>query len=215
LGANPIGLAIKTKLLGVSVAVVLLSISATAKANTVYSWESTCTFGCTGTATAILTLAAGSPFNFDPGGPPSHVVSDFISFQYTSSNGTYFLDNSPPGLYAQGYVQPNGGRVVFLENDEFGPQTSGTPLFQFVVFNNFASGDSWNFLVGRYGEDTCLSSDCSSSIYDVHDGGGVSSFSEISSVNGVPEPSTWAMMLIGFAGLGFAFWQSRRRVSFV
>ena len=31
--------------------------------------------------------------------------------------------------------------------------------------------------------------------------------------NGVPEPSTWAMMLIGFAGLGFAFRQSRRKVS--
>jgi hypothetical protein len=31
--------------------------------------------------------------------------------------------------------------------------------------------------------------------------------------SGVPEPSTWAMMLLGFAGLGFAFMQSRRRVS--
>jgi CHRD domain/PEP-CTERM motif len=29
----------------------------------------------------------------------------------------------------------------------------------------------------------------------------------------VPEPSTWAMLLIGFAGLGFAFRQSRRKVS--
>jgi hypothetical protein len=28
----------------------------------------------------------------------------------------------------------------------------------------------------------------------------------------VPEPATWAMMLIGFAGLGFAFRQSRRKV---
>ena len=28
----------------------------------------------------------------------------------------------------------------------------------------------------------------------------------------VPEPSTWAMMLIGFVGLGFAFRQSRRKV---
>ena len=27
----------------------------------------------------------------------------------------------------------------------------------------------------------------------------------------VPEPSTWAMMLLGFAGLGFAFRQSRRK----
>ena len=25
-----------------------------------------------------------------------------------------------------------------------------------------------------------------------------------------PEPSTWAMMLIGFAGLGFFSWRSRR-----
>ena len=30
----------------------------------------------------------------------------------------------------------------------------------------------------------------------------------------IPEPSTWAMMLIGFAGLAFAFRQSRRKVSF-
>jgi hypothetical protein len=30
--------------------------------------------------------------------------------------------------------------------------------------------------------------------------------------SGVPEPATWAMMLIGFAGLGFAFRQSRRKV---
>jgi hypothetical protein len=30
---------------------------------------------------------------------------------------------------------------------------------------------------------------------------------------GVPEPSTWAMMLLGFAGLGFAFRRSRRKVA--
>jgi hypothetical protein len=29
-----------------------------------------------------------------------------------------------------------------------------------------------------------------------------------------PEPSTWAMMLLGFAGLGFAFRQSRRKAPF-
>jgi hypothetical protein len=31
----------------------------------------------------------------------------------------------------------------------------------------------------------------------------------------VPEPSTWAMMLLGFLGLGLAFKQSRRKVSMV
>jgi PEP-CTERM motif len=32
-------------------------------------------------------------------------------------------------------------------------------------------------------------------------------------VSGVPEPGTWAMMLLGFVGLGFAFRQSRRKLS--
>jgi hypothetical protein len=30
----------------------------------------------------------------------------------------------------------------------------------------------------------------------------------------VPAPSTWAMLSIGFAGLGFAFRQSRRKAPF-
>jgi uncharacterized protein (TIGR03118 family) len=33
-------------------------------------------------------------------------------------------------------------------------------------------------------------------------------------ISAVPEPSTWGMMLIGFAGLGFAFRQSRCKASF-
>jgi hypothetical protein len=32
-------------------------------------------------------------------------------------------------------------------------------------------------------------------------------------IPGVPEPSIWAMMLLGFAGLGFVFKRSRRKVS--
>jgi hypothetical protein len=36
----------------------------------------------------------------------------------------------------------------------------------------------------------------------------------VTGVSAVPEPATWAMMLLGFAGLGFAFRQSRRKVSF-
>ena len=73
LGVNPTGLAIKTKLLGVAVTVGLLSFSATSKANVVYDWQGTCTLGCTGTATGVLTLTDGaSPFNFG--------LLNFISF---------------------------------------------------------------------------------------------------------------------------------------
>ena len=42
--------------------------------------------------------------------------------------------------------------------------------------------------------------------------GCIAVFSDVATA--VPEPSTWAMMLIGFLGLGFAFRQSRRKVSF-
>jgi hypothetical protein len=38
--------------------------------------------------------------------------------------------------------------------------------------------------------------------------------SGLSFTPGVPEPATWGMMLLGFVGLGFAFRQSRRKVSF-
>jgi hypothetical protein len=42
---------------------------------------------------------------------------------------------------------------------------------------------------------------------------GTLTFSASSVTPGVPEPSTWAMMLVGFAGLGFAFRRSRRKVA--
>jgi hypothetical protein len=29
-------------------------------------------------------------------------------------------------------------------------------------------------------------------------------------IDAAPEPSTWAMMLLGFAGLGFAGWRASR-----
>jgi hypothetical protein len=44
------------------------------------------------------------------------------------------------------------------------------------------------------------------------DGG--ESFFLVSATSAVPEPSTWGMMLLGFVGLGFAFRQTRRKVSF-
>jgi PEP-CTERM motif len=44
--------------------------------------------------------------------------------------------------------------------------------------------------------------------------GGHSGLVGASLVSGVPEPSTWAMIVLGFLGLGVVFRQSRRKVSF-
>jgi hypothetical protein len=51
---------------------------------------------------------------------------------------------------------------------------------------------------------------------DVAGGGGTGNTGNIGGgvVAGVPEPATWGMMLLGFVGLGFAFRQQRRKVSF-
>ena len=35
------------------------------------------------------------------------------------------------------------------------------------------------------------------------------------SITAVPEPSTWAMMLLGFAGLGYAGWRGSRKAGSV
>jgi hypothetical protein len=57
------------------------------------------------------------------------------------------------------------------------------------------------------GVGTCLAGGCGETV------SGAPPFALIDSValNGVPEPSTWAMMLLGFAGLGYAGLRNRRR----
>jgi hypothetical protein len=59
------------------------------------------------------------------------------------------------------------------------------------------------------GVGTCLAGSCGETE------SGAPPFALIDSValNGVPEPSTWVMMLVGFAGLGYAGLRSRRRAA--
>jgi PEP-CTERM motif len=68
-----------------------------------------------------------------------------------------------------------------------------------------------------YHTETCFGVGGSDCIGDPNGGAGAGSqlftVSENVTVS-VPEPSTWALMLIGFAGQGFVFRQSRRKMSF-
>jgi hypothetical protein len=45
-------------------------------------------------------------------------------------------------------------------------------------------------------------------------GAALTGFIAATPISAVPEPATWGMMLLGFIGLGFAFRQSRRKISF-
>jgi PEP-CTERM motif len=75
-----------------------------------------------------------------------------------------------------------------------------------MLFTATSANETLSFL----GISTCLSGGCGPTV------SGAPPFVLLDNVSmsAVPEPATWAMMLLGFAGLGFAFRQSRRKVSF-
>jgi hypothetical protein len=109
--------------------------SSVAQADNVYDWKGTCTLGCTGTATGVLTLANGaSPYNFS--------ASQFLSFQFTSSSGSFFLDDTSPYLNAVGGSGTGSAGCnisncssLVLEQNAFGPNT--LPLWQFLSGSYF------------------------------------------------------------------------------
>jgi hypothetical protein len=135
-----------------------------ARAATVYEWQGTCTLGCMGTATGVLTLADGaSPFDF--------TAPDFISYEYTSSSGSFFLSNSSPYLNAQGGISNPEGPYILLEENAFGANT--LPLWQFVFYNSAVlpitlstEPGGWQFLIGSYFYQ-CLDPECRTWTNDV------------------------------------------------
>lgn len=172
----------------------------------VFVWQGQCTLGCTGNANGVLNLADGvSPLNFNSGG--GFPNADFISFEYTSSSGSFFLNNTSPYLYAMGY-----GSGVLLEENGQGPNT--LPLQQFS-YNTAAiptltlapEAGAWQFLFGSYAY-TCLDPQCAAWTNDVIRNVGV--MGEFTPAAAVPEPATWLMMLLGFVGLALLTRQRRR-----
>ena len=60
------------------------------------------------------------------------------------------------------------------------------------------------FTGGTITGEAVVTHDLGVEIYAVNSGG---------SITTVPEPSTWAMMLLGFAGLAYAGWRGSRRTA--
>ena len=164
----------------------------TARADIVFDFSGTCTSGCTGTATGVLTLtnafmfgrpgSAGPNSNFNPG----ITTSNFISFQYTSSDFDVLVTDPVQPFGVSGALDQNGSlraNEFFIEgspssgktNIDFELQDIGTGQF---VFANFVPSLTEDVVIGG-------------------------SFGPAVVTTAVPEPSTWAMMLLGFAGIGF------------
>jgi PEP-CTERM motif len=189
-------------LLGVAALLALLPVASSTAS--VFNWEGgICTLGCTGTATGVLTLAdGGTPFSFE--------ASNFVSFQFTSSSGTFTWDNTSSYLAAQGGGWAGSGLLV--DENAYGPHSS-LPLVQFD-FNTVANPTltlspdvgSWQLLVGSYAW-TCINPECSAWTNDVVRNVGVGGVFTAA----VPEPSTWAMSLIGFVGIGFLAYRRKSK----
>jgi hypothetical protein len=85
--------------------------------------------------------------------------------------------------------------------------TDGTFNFDLGTIGNGQSGFTVNAINGEVINSLTLTDST----------GGILSFEHNrieTAVAAVPEPATWGMMLLGFVGLGFAFRQHRRKVSF-
>jgi hypothetical protein len=95
--------------------------------------------------------------------------------------------------YSNPVLNADGGNHIYSTSATAGQISPLIPAGTYVAFEDldFRTGSDYNYF-----DDTFV-------------------FTNTSTVTGgVPEPATWAMMLLGFAGLGFAFRQTRRKVSF-
>jgi len=152
----------------------------TANALVIYDWTGSCSNGCTGNATAMLTLAdtytAGSALT----------LADFVSFTYQSSSSIETL--SIPG---NGFLDSITGTLPALTGtadvrlDFFG----GSPGVSF--FETLASG-AWEIDSGPPPDPTpSFDDDGNNGTWTI-------------AADPIPEPTTLALLSLGLVGLGVA-----------
>jgi uncharacterized protein YfaP (DUF2135 family) len=159
----------------------------------------------TGTTVSGFTNQSNIQVNFTSTTAQTLIASALGQAQVTTANNGGFITSivmtSPGHVFQDIIANPhNSGAftVTAVTND-------GT------FSQNFAGGTGNNFVtvLAQNGETISSVSFTSTAGFDQFQQPRISGLA-----SAIPEPSTWAMMLLGFAGLGFAFRQSRRKVSF-
>ncbi len=183
-------------------------------------------------ATLALTLAIGTPRAFA-------TVADFhlASSGYNQDSpvaGNLFesvglLLSSPVGLVtacggeclsagAQTYTGVITG--TFVSPNTITPTTASSLSFSVVESNHevISLYDSGNNLITTLtGSGTLNYNGATAVSYfvdDLHYDGLYQASYTLASVNAVPEPSTWAMMILGFAGIGFMAYRRKSKPAF-
>jgi len=162
--------------------------------------------------TMNATVASGNAATFTAG-PNTWTQTNLnggFSFIYTGADHTYGSitvhtgDNLLSGTFNDAWIQGNGGTgSTNLSVGNGGVFTSLTSDFE--DFNHLIPG-SEEFALNLLGVTPAFSANAGKALKTFRaNGGGNFSFEA-----GVPEPATWAMMLVGFGGMG-AVLRNRRR----
>jgi hypothetical protein len=153
-----------------------------------------------------FTSAPGSAFVYSNGAYPQGLT--FISSAPSGGNGldttvyTVTFTLASNSIIKGDWVPDNGGVIydnghstgVFLQTASNGPSTNYTDITPFS-FTGTAGDNVLTFFIT--------------------DGGPPSAFAfDVTSVSAVPEPSTWAMMILGFCGVGFMAYRRKSESSF-
>jgi PEP-CTERM motif len=139
----------------------------------------------------------------------------YVFQKSTGLDAFNFGFSNNPGTPASVITNLSSGFTVVTTT---GNHEDGFGDFQFSIDKAATGGNSLSFRVlGETLANLALSSGGSPSVLfaaDIFGNGNTGMVGGSTLVPGVPEPATWGMMLLGFAGLGFAFRQTRRKVSF-
>jgi PEP-CTERM motif len=148
-------------------------------------------------------------WGFIPGQPSSTTPNNLTAYDYDDEWGEYPSGYTNPACAAEGYsycADVGNFRVTFTATIS-GGTFDGDPVYSvFSPTSNYTGG-----FVGWEGLDP---NGVSESVYDAHSGsiGGTMAIVQIGTVPlGIPEPATWALMLIGVGGIGVAMRSARRK----
>jgi hypothetical protein len=134
-----------------------------------------------------------------PGGQMSAIesVTGYFTEGTTLADETSMVtvvENQQGTIYTYNYTGPENGPGWAVQS-QIPPNPGGTPGTAAFRIYSFGAG---------------ISLDVPVTLDDfIYDSTGTVTITETAVT--APEPSTWAMMLIGFAGLGFAGWMGARR----
>jgi hypothetical protein len=170
--------------------------------------------------TSVIVSATGSPAtpfpsfgttttnistNFDPAGGPHTltIISTQIGVTPTGASEDFsnaFTTNNLVG--ASGVASVNFANFVDAADLPFNAiQGIGATAFLGSIGATSVNGTGNGFIGPFFSETMIMTADFT---------GGISQIQTTDQITGVPEPGTWAMMLLGFAGLAFAFHKRRK-----